>query len=171
MKNFILMLSFISVLGVTEAVKADTHIVSGSATSSVLLSESSSSWSDSYEATFGLGVGYDYAFTNGFQLGGETSVGIYDGGSLISLAVGPGYNFNSDIANSFFVKINLGYTKMHIDSFIDSDNTFLTLQVAKRFKLNESISFVPGIQVLKVLETDSPKPSISIDLFNFSLLF
>lgn len=152
------------------AAHADTHIVSGSASSSLLFSKSSA-WSNDYEASFSIGTGYDYALTNGFQVGGLAGLQIFSGGTYMTLAVGPGFNFSSDIANSFFTALYFGYTRLHVNNSVSDDGTFLLLKAGKRFKLFENVSYVPGLSISKTLGANEPDPSFSLDIFNFSILF
>lgn len=172
MRNFkLVILSLFIFSGITATnAQANTHILTGS-TSSSFLFDKSSSWSDDYDATFSLGVGYDYALTNGFQLGGQVGVNIFSGGSVMTLAIGPGYNFNTDIANSFFVSAKVGYSRVHIDAAMTDDDTFFLLKAGKRFKILENVSYVPGLQIQKVVGDNAPDPSFTIELFNFSILF
>lgn len=168
-----LKMSLLSLLMISGAALAkDTaHIISAQSSSSLLFSKTSS-YSDDYEATFTLGTGYDYAFAGGFQLGATAAAAVYSGGSSFSLAVGPGYNFSSnDIENSFFVAFKGGFVTYHFDAQ-DSDTTaFLSLDMAKRFKIAENISYVPGLNVTKELGDDARDPSFSFEIVRFSLLF
>lgn len=168
MNKLILVLSLLLALSFQAAV-ADTHILSGSTSSAIVIDQYNAS--SDYDTTLGLGVGYDYAMANGFQLGGTLSASLFDGGSIVGISAGPGYNFSSDIANSFFLAFNIGHRRLHIDSSITTDETFLSLRGAKRFKLTENVSFVPGVRAEKIIDDNAPDPSFIVDLFNFSILF
>lgn len=155
---------------VSKAHAEAAHILSGS-TSSSLIASQSSPWSDDYEFTFGLGVGYDYAFDNGFQLGGIFGAQLFSGGSTFTVAAGPGYNFNKDIKNSFFVAFNFGVVTEHTDALSSETDTFITLGVGKRFSILENISYVPGLKIEKELKSNSNDPSFILEVVRFSILF
>jgi hypothetical protein len=147
------------------------HILSASTSSSLLMTKDSS-WSDDYNTYFSLDLGYDYAFDSGLQLGGTFGTQIYSGGSVFSIAMGPGYNFNKDIKNSFFVALNLGVITIHHSDYNSSDTSmYATFEAGKRFKILENVSYTPGLRVEKLLKSDSPDPTFSLDIVKFSLLF
>ncbi len=149
--------------------KEPVHIITGSSNSSLSFDKTSS---NAYDATFGLNFGYDRAFTSGLQFGGNFGIAVYSAGSVWSLAFGPGYNFNTDVENSFFSVLKFGFVSYHAtDSDVSDSDTFLVLEIGKRFKLMENVSFVPGIKLSKILGTYSPDPTLSIELFRLSLVF
>lgn len=151
--------------------KESAHIITGSSSSSLSL-DRTSSFDDSYEATFGLNLGYDYAFSGGIQLGGNLGASIYSAGSVWALTFGPGYNFNTDVENSFYTAFKFGLISFHATDLNVSDtDTLLMLDFGKRFKLMENVSYVPGITLTKVLGTNAPDPTITFELFRLALVF
>lgn len=158
------------VLASAAYAKDSAHIITGSTSSSV--SASQPEWSDSYDIDFSATLGYDYAFTGGFQLGGTAGVGIFSGGSSGTLTIGPGYNFSpDDIENSFFTTIRFGVSNLHIDSETSVTDTFISAEFAKRFKVIENVSYVPGLLVTKELGPDAADPTFNFDIFRLSLVF
>jgi len=150
--------------------KDSAHIITGSTSSSI--SAAKLDWSDSYDIDFSATLGYDYAFTGGFQLGGTAGVGIFSGGSSVALTVGPGYNFSpEDVENSFFTAIRFGVVNLHIDSETSVTDTFISAEIAKRFKVLENVSYVPGLQVTKEVGSDAADPTFNFDIFRVSLVF
>lgn len=151
--------------------KESAHIVTGSSSSSLNI-EKTSTFDDSYEANFGLNLGYDYAFAGGLQLGGNLGASIFSAGSVWALSFGPGYNFNTDVENSFFTSLKFGLISIHATDLNVSDtDTLLMLDFGKRFKLMENVSYVPGVTVTKVLGKYSPDPTITLELFRLALVF
>lgn len=143
------------------------HIISGSSNSSVEFEKVYGS----YDATFGLALGYDYAFKGGLQVGTLVGAAIFSGGSFLTLAAGPTYNFNADIENSFFAGAKVGFITAHFDAASSVTDTFMTADIGKRFKLMENVSYTPGVTVTKMLEENSADPSFSINLFRLSIIF
>lgn len=154
----------------TAFAKDSAHILSGQTSSRV--SASKPVYDDRYDTDFGLGIGYDRAFSGGFQFGGTLGAALFSGGSLVTLNVGPGYNFSpEDVENSFYTAFRFGVQTLHINEDATDTDTFLTLEIAKRFKLMENVSYVPGVTVQKYLGSNAADPSFSLELFRLSLVF
>jgi len=168
----LLKLSVFSVLILSSSLyaKDSAHIVTGSSQSSSNVSKNTT-YDDGYDVDFSLSVGYDYAFTGGLQLGGTFGSSVYSGGSSWLISAGPGYNFSSDIENSFFAALKFGVVTYHIDSSMSDTTTYVSAEIAKRFKLMENVSYVPGIVVSKELGSNSNDPVFSIEYFRLSLVF
>jgi hypothetical protein len=149
--------------------KDSGHIITGSSSSSVNFSEST--YGNGYDTDFNLGVGYDYAFSGGLQVGGFLGSSIFSGGSVWSLSVGPTYNFNADIESSFYAGAKLGVISYHFDRRNSDEDTFAMVEFGKRFKLMENVSYSPAINVSKNLESNSADPSFSLALFQLSVIF
>jgi hypothetical protein len=149
--------------------KSEGHILSGSTMSSLRLSEDS--WNHDYEPTLYIGLGYDYAFTSGLQVGGNLSTFLYSGGSYWRLSIGPTYNFNKDeIENSLFAGVKGGVNYSAYNGY-SKTTSFARLEAGKRFKLFENVSYVPQVIVSKDLVENAPKADLSFEFFNFSILF
>jgi hypothetical protein len=150
--------------------KSEGHIVSASASNSSVIVYDSTNKGD-YKAQFGLTTSYDHAFAHGFQFGGDFQTSFYSGGHSFTLVAGPGYNFTpNDIENSYFASIKFGVTSTKFDSETET-NAVAVLTGAKRFKLMEHVSYVPGVRIQKIFGTDTPDPMFSFDLLKISIIF
>lgn len=149
---------------------SDLHIVSMSNTVANLQFDEST-FSDGYETTLAGAVGYDYAFKHGFQFGGNLSFSIFSGGSLWVVGLGPTYNFNEEIENSFFIGMKGGLVNYHIDRAMGYEDSFVSAEFGKRFKVFEHISYTPDIAIMKILDENSADPTFTINILKFSILF
>ncbi|HAZ11241.1 MAG: hypothetical protein A2X86_08285 [Bdellovibrionales bacterium GWA2_49_15] len=145
------------------------HIISGSSESSLSFHQSDDNEPTRY---FSLGTGYEYAFESGLQLGGSLFTSIWPGGYTESLSFGPGYNFNKeDLQNSFFGTIKYGVVILHNDSYSSQNLRFGTIELAKRFKIFENVSFIPGFEVSKWFSLNDSEPTWKINLLKISIFF
>ncbi|MBC7539979.1 MAG: hypothetical protein H7281_14245 [Bacteriovorax sp.] len=149
--------------------KSEGHILSASTNSALEFNKGT--YSDSYNATFNLDVGYDYAFANGLQLGGNFETIIYSHSSVWKLGAGPAYNFNhKNIENSFFAGLKVGTISTHYGSYTNISG-FISIEGGKRFRLMENVSYVPGVIVEKILGSNTPDASFAFEFFRLSLIF
>lgn len=143
------------------------HLISGSANSNLSFRESN----NSYEGIFNLNFGYDYAFDSGIQIGGVAGTAFSSGYRSYFLLLGPTYNFNKEeIENSFFVGLKAGLRSYH---FTNYSNTYalINADAGKRFRLTDSISYVPGVEISKNLDDSSENPTLTFQILRFTLVF
>jgi hypothetical protein len=163
----ILILALSALLTSTTFAKEGTHIITGSTSSSLFFFDAG----DKYESSFILGGGYDYACESGLMLGTNAGLSIGSGYSTYNLLVGPGFNFNkSDVANSAFASVKAG---VEINRFygLTSTDAVATLEVGKRFKLGDNVSYSPTISAHKMFSHNAADPTFALNLVKFSFQF
>lgn len=163
-------MALLGLLAAGSAYANPKHIITGSTSSSLIFAQTYSN-SDDYEVTFNATAGYDYVLEKNLMAGAEANLSFFDGGSFVQLAVGPGYNFSNDIANSYYASLKVGFSSLHIDRADTETNAVILAEGGKRFKINESVSYAPSLRISKELGSDSRDPSFSVDILRFALLF
>ncbi|GEM_PF-1199211 len=162
-----LILTSLILLTTSSVFAATSHIVTGSSSSSLQFSNSGNK---NYEATLNVGLGYDYSFKNGLEFGGELSTIIGDF-NLLTILLGPTFTFGSEnINSSYLVSAKLGVATWGYTGFTDYTDTLMSVNFSKRFSLSEQISYVPGLRVDYIFNTDSD-PVFTFEIFKFSLFF
>lgn len=168
MKKILLMLALL--LSVNLYAKNSGHVLTGRSASEVMMVKSSSA--KSYDASFSTAVGYGYAFTNGFEFDSNFTLYIGSGSTkTIALTIGPTMNFSpDDLENSFFMAIQGGVSNFSFGSYSNT-KALGYLEVAKRFKLIDGVSYNPGVEMTKYFDDASSDPVLSINLFKISVIF
>lgn len=155
-------------LAATTTFAAQTDIVTGSTNANLVLAQDSK---DDYQATFNVGMGYDHVFNTGLQIGGTLLGSFGDDYSTFTALVGPGYNLTpNDIANSFNADVKIGFVRSSINGHAETEFA-ATIQGGKRFKLAESVSYAPGVEISKIFADNAKDPSFTFNIFKFAFLF
>lgn len=161
-------LALIILFSLTNAFAKNTaDIISGGTSTSLVFTK----YTNSYEANFSGNVGYAHAFDNGLQLGSNGAFSIQSSFKSLLLTVGPTYNFKAnDLENSFFAGLQAGVIT-YFYSGSNTTNGVVAIEGGKHFKLIEGVTYSPSINVKKILGAYSPDPTISFNIFKFSIFF
>lgn len=158
----------VSLMVATSAFAAPSDIVTGSAGANVVVAQNAK---DDYKAELNVAFGYDHVLAQGFQIGGNIAGSFNDDVNTFSALVGPGYNFNpEDIANSFNVDVKVGFVRASVANQTETEFA-ATIQGGKRFKLAESVSYAPGVEVSKIFADGAKDPTFTVNIFKFAFLF
>ena len=158
----------VSLIVATSAFAAPSDIVSGSAGANVVVAQNAN---DDYKAQLNVAFGYDHVFAQGYQVGGLLAGSFNQDDNVFAALVGPGYNFSpEDIGNSFNVDVKVGFIRSSINNREETEFAAV-VQGGKRFKLSESVSYAPGLEVSKIFADDSKDPTFTVNIFKFAFLF
>jgi hypothetical protein len=167
MKIFLFTLMLLA-LATNSFARGTADIVTGAANANIYMAKDSA---DDYQTRFHVYGSYDRAFATGLQFGGALYADFGSNYSDYSLLVGPGYNFqHNDLENSFFVLARGGIV---ISKFLGhtSTNGAIHFEGAKRFKILDNVSYVPGIEISKTLGSNTADPTFAFNIFKFSIFF
>lgn len=144
-----------------------SDVLTGSTNANLVLAQEN----DEYKASFNTTFGYDHVYATGLQVGATIGGSFGDDYSFFTALVGPGYSFSpEDIGNSFNVDVKVGFVRATVFSHTETEFA-ATVQGGKRFKLAESVSYAPGIEVSKIFADNAKDPSITFNIFKFAFLF
>jgi hypothetical protein len=149
--------------------KTEGHIITGG-TNAGIFAYTPTAYSD-YEVYLSANGGYGYFMKNGFQFSLTSVLTLQSGTDILSLAMGPTYNFDAKkVEESYFVSALLGATFFNYKS--GSDTTpLIILEGGKRFLMTENVSYVPSVAMSKELDSNSADPTFSFNLVRFSFFF
>lgn len=158
----------LSFFAATTSFAAHSDVLTGSTNANLVLSQDSK---DDYKATFNAAFGYDHVFVNGLQVGSTIEGSFGDDYSTFTALVGPGYSCSpEDIGNSFNVDVKVGFVRASIGNHTETEFA-ATVQGGKRFKLADSVSYAPGVEVSKIFADNAKDPTITFNVFKFAFLF
>ncbi len=167
MTTLIVAISF-SLLSTTAFAKSSGEIFTASSNSNLIFSQRNY---ENYKASFNATVGYDHAFSNGFELGGTFGLSVISHYSIYALTVGPTYNIQGkDIENSYYAGFKIGMQVENTYGYT-YDNAIAIVEGGKRFKIIEGITYSPGVTITQVFGANADDPTIAINIFKFSLVF
>lgn len=160
---------FVLILSLNAFCKTEGHTITGG-TNAGIYAYTPTAYSD-YEMYLSLNGGYGYFMKNGFQFSLTTVLTLQSGTDILSLAMGPTYNFDpKKVEDSYFVSTLLGATFLNYET--GSDTTpLIILEAGKRFLLAENVSYVPSMALSKELDSNSADPTFSFNLIRFSFFF
>ncbi|MEA9356646.1 hypothetical protein SHI21_10540 [Bacteriovorax sp. PP10] len=145
-----------------------SDVLTGSTNANLVLAQDSN---DDYKASFNAAFGYDHVYANGLQVGATIGGSFSDDYNTFTALVGPGYNCSpEDIGNSFNADVKVGFVRTNIGNHTETEFA-ATVQGGKRFKLAESVSYAPGIEVSKIFADNAKDPTITFNIFKFAFLF
>lgn len=147
---------------------AHSDVLTGSTNANLVLAQDAT---DDYKASFNVTSGYDHVYANGLQVGATLGGSFSDDYNTFSALVGPGYSFNpEDIGNSFNADVKVGFVRTNIGNHTETEFA-ATVQGGKRFKLADSVSYAPGVEVSKIFADNAKDPTITFNIFKFAFLF